>query len=244
MTFRRAALFACCLPFACGGGGGGGTIDAPHVDAPAEAIGDAFCGADFFYTGEYVDWDSSDTGEFLGIFNATWAVENDSASRNTAHTAPNGRFLLCTAPQDTITDITPDPTNGGSDGSDVYLPGVALGKHQVLARIPLTSARSMRMSRVATMFAQIGSAYDPAAGQVFVHQTNTTGTLSLSAAHAATQAYGDTMSWSAGDSGTYVFFPNVATGTATLTSSDTAAIGTGAFPVAAGKITYLEVAAP
>jgi hypothetical protein len=105
----------------------------------------------------------------------------------------------------------------------------------------------MRMSRVATMFYEIGTVYDPTAGQLFVHTTNTTGELSITGTHAATQAYGDAMAWSPGDTGTYVFFPNIALGSGasvTLSSTDTTAIGTGTIPLDAGKLTYVEIVAP
>jgi hypothetical protein len=226
---------------ACGGGDDTGKKDAM---TPVDAGPDAFCGNDFFYTGEYVDWDSS-ANAFLGIFNATLSVEGDTTTRNMTHTPPNGRFLLCvTNGTDPVMDLTPDPTDGGSDGSDVYLPGVALAKHQVLGTGSLTSMRSMRMSRVATMFEQIGSAYDPAKGQLFVHQTNTLGELSITGGHAPTQAYGSSESWAEGDIGSYVFFPNVETTTVQLTSAESAAVGTGSYAVAPGKITYVELTAP
>ena len=247
---RTLLLFAA-LPAAVGCSDPPSGLRDAHVDAvPIDAPPDAFCGANLFYTGEYVDWDSSDA-QFLGIFNATWAVADDTTSRPVAHTAPNGRFLLCiNSGTDPSITITPDPTNTGSNGSDTYLPGVALAKHLQIASGIITSTRSMRLSRAASLFQQIGdgtSAYDAAKGQLFVHASGSAVAvaLSISAASLAPQAYGIGEAWAAGSAGTYVYFPNIELTGPTVTLSAASAIdGTGDLPISAGHLTYVEVEAP
>ena len=231
MLLLSAGLFAALA--GCSDHPGG--PDAPHGDTGV----DSRCGADLFYTGEYVDWDSNDT-QFLGIFNAAWSVEGDAT--RISHTAPNGRFELCLAHANgTLVDATPDVTAGSNKD---YLPGVVVVEQAVVASGVITSTRSFTSARRDTLFQQIGEAYDSTKGQLFVHLTNTTATLSISGAHAATQAYTNP-TWAAGDTGTYVFFPNItlAGGTVTLTAS-TPVSGAGTIPLTAGKLTYVEVAAP
>ena len=232
---------------ACGGGDSPVGGDA-HVDAPIDtgSPADAFCGAKTLFTGEYVDWDSS-AARFLGIFDAAFSVEGGSGAHASEHTPPNGRFILCldAAANGTLVDIAPgSDSDMGSGGA--YLPGVAIAEKAVIAAIPFSSARSFTEARRATMFTQIGTAYDPAKGQLFVHLTNTTATLAISATHDMTQAFGASETWAAGTTGTYVFFPNVnLSGGPTVTLTGTPAVsGGGAFPVAAGKLTYLEVTGP
>ncbi len=240
---------SCAISFAvaCGGDDSPAGGDA-HVDAPIDTGSpvDAFCGAKTLLTGEYVDWDSS-AAQFLGIFDAAFSVEAGSGAHASEHTPPNGRYILCidAAASGTLVDITPgSDSDMGSGGA--YLPGVAIAEKAVVAAIPFSSARSFTAARRATMFTQIGEAYDPTKGQLFVHLTNTTATLAISANHAATQAFGASETWAAGTTGTYVFFPNVDVSvdpTVTLTGTPTVS-GGGTFPVAAGKLTYVEVAGP
>ncbi len=219
-----------------------------HVDSDLDAPVDALCGADLLYTGEYVDWDSSDD-EFLGIFNADWSVNGDTHAHSSEKTPPNGRFILCVDPtSNPVVTITPDPTDTGSNGSDTYLPGIAQAKHTQIGAGVLTSTRSMRLSRVASEFASIGSGsdtYDPTKGQLFVHASGsaTSVPLSIDLPHLDTQAYGD--EWSSGSAGTYVYFPNITLSGATVTLSSAFAIdGTGEVAITPGVLTYVEVDAP
>ena len=202
-------------------------------------------GAALLYTGEYVDWDSSDAS-FLGIDNATVTVEGDAGSAITEKTPPNGRLTFCLqTTTNPLISFTPDPTDTG----DPYLPGLAFANELVFKAGGQASSRSMRASRVVTMFQQIGSAFDPTKGQLVVHTTNTAATLSISQAHDAVQAYDTNGNWSAGSAGEYVFFPNIATtGTVSLTASDTTLLGLGSIPVTgdgsgSGHLTYAEVLA-
>jgi len=52
------------------------------------------CPGEILFTGEYVDWDSTEL-DFLGIFDATYTELGNKT--NTASTAPNGRVELCVA---------------------------------------------------------------------------------------------------------------------------------------------------
>ena len=232
---------------ACGGDDAPAGGDA-HVDAPVETgpAVDAFCGTRSLFTGEYVDWDSSDAS-FHGIFDAAFSVEGGSGAHASETTPPNGRFILCidAAANGTLVDITPgSDSDMGSGGA--YLPGVAIAENAVISVIPFSSARSFTEARRASMFTQIGQPFDAAKGQLFVHLTNTTATLAISAAHATPQAYGASETWAAGTTGTYVFFPNVdLSGGPTVTLTGTPVVsGGGTFPVTAGKLTYLEVTGP
>src|SRR5262245_9980480 len=74
-----------------------GCSDAPARDGGPDAPPDTseMCGATaVYFTGEYVDWDSSAIG-FLGIFDATLTVRGDAT--RTDRTSPNGRWELCLA---------------------------------------------------------------------------------------------------------------------------------------------------
>ena len=86
-------------------------IDA--IDAtPIDAIDAAGCGSDFFFTGEFVSWDSTTT-TFMGVFEARWTVRG--APFRTILTNPNGRVELCLDPQATTSTI------------DVSKPGLVSG---------------------------------------------------------------------------------------------------------------------
>ncbi|HEV7558915.1 MAG TPA: hypothetical protein VGO00_25760 [Kofleriaceae bacterium] len=218
LSIAIAALIGC--NGACGGGGGGG-VDAGPVS----------------FMAEYVDWDSSSTGAFCGIFKATWTSHDDTAV--TVTTNPNGRVTLNlpSAPQMRI-DITP-PT-GGSEcttptGQLYNIPGIAIVDRAVNDAGGEYSTRSLSTTR-ATAFG-----YNPAKAQVMVHVDGTPGSVSLTGSHDATQAF-DGSAWAAGDTGVNVFFPNVdpSSGNESVGTSGSA-IGTGSIPVVAGTFTYLSI---
>ena len=71
-------------------------------DTPVD-MAPGMCGADVFFTGEIVDWDSTDA-KFCGVFGAKWTVRGDVTRTST--TAPNGRFQLCLPPQSHHTCLT------------------------------------------------------------------------------------------------------------------------------------------
>lgn len=223
---------------ACGGGN-----DTPHDAAPDVPPG--MCGAEATLSGEMIDWDSTETS-FCGVAGAVWTVRGDASRTRT--TPPNGRLAMCLAHQtQTLLDVT--PPSGGSQCPGLFgtpmntypLAGVAILPDAVLAAGASFSVRAMVQSRMTSMATQIGASFDPGAGQLYVHVDGAARQVSISAAHAATQRF-DGTSWAAGDTGSDVFFPNVAlAGGAVAVSVAGGAVGTGSFTLEAGKMTYLTV---
>lgn len=220
---------------ACGDDG-----NAPKDGAIDAAIDSGACGASAAITGEVVDWDANNT-TFCGVFNAKLTVRADAALSDS--TNPNGRFELCipraaVVPLDIAYSTTPSECTSPKEAYPV--PGVAI----VLADVPnkslLFSARAMTPTRQASMFTQIGQAYDAAKGQLVVHVVGTAAKVSVDAAHAASQAWNGA-TWAAGDTGSDVFFPNATAGSVQITVAG----GAATLPkvdVVAGKYTYVTVA--
>lgn len=219
----RFVLLALALA-GCSGGGG---------KKPDAAITD---GQPLTFTGEYVDWFSTDTGFFCGIFQATFTVHGDATKTST--TNPNGRFTLTLDPkQTTQVDITP-PTGQSecSQPKSTYnVPGIIIADASVIASGGMYSARAFTVD-AATM---VG--YDSSKAQVLVHVDGTPRAVSITGNHQPTEAFDGTM-WAAGDTGVNVYFPNVdpAPGMTTVSTTGTA-LGTGTVPVAAGTFTYVTV---
>jgi len=141
---------------ACGDDGSGGAIDSslPVIDSAvpdantADGRIDASlpCSGQVQLTGEYVDWDSTDTS-FLGVADAT-AVEVGNAG-NTATTAPNGRVLLC-LPASTDSDVSFTQAS--------YLPMVFSADADVVPLGPGFSTRGLTPARAITLAAELGVA--------------------------------------------------------------------------------------
>ena len=210
------------LLIGCSGGGGGGADAAPES-----------------FMAEYVDWDSTDSGAFCGIFKATWTSHDDAAV--TIATNPNGRVTLSLPPAARMRiDITP-PTDGSEcttpTGQTYNIPGIAIVDRAVNDAGGEYSTRSFSTVR-ATAFG-----YNPAKAQVMVHVDGTPRSVTLTGNHDATQAF-DGTAWAAGDTGENVFFPNVdpSVGTATVGMSGSS-VGTGDVPLVAGTFTYLSIVA-
>src|SRR5262249_25547899 len=102
------------------------------------------------------------------------------------------------------------------------------------------SAHTWTTDRQSSFFQQIGVAFDPSKGQVVVHVNGTPHPLALAAAHDATQAV-MTNTWAAGDTGKQVFFPNVAVGNTTISTTGGSLITGASIPVVAGTITNVSV---
>ena len=199
------------------------------VDAP---------GADVLFTGELVDWDSTDTGFFCGIFGAHLQVHGDPTRTNT--TNPNGRFMvMIAAAATTQIDVTP-PTAASqctAPPSTYNVPGILVANKAVIDSGAIISARSFDVDR-APMFG-----YDAAKAQVLVHVDGMRRAPSITGTHDATQAF-DGTAWAMGTSGVNVYFPNVdPTGGTTTISVQGGAVGTGPVPIAAGTFTYVTVVA-
>jgi hypothetical protein len=216
----------------------------PAKPTDATVTGDGPCGAEDFFTGELVDWDSSESA-FCGVFGATFTVAGNTSITNT--TNPNGRFQLCIPVADqTRVDITPPTaTSECAPTAGVYqLPGMAIATHAVIATGQTISTRMIGMNRVMPFFSANGITLDNAKAIVFVHVDGTPGSILSSAAHDAPLAF-DGSAWGSGDTGVNVVFPNtdVSSGTSTVGFTDGSGIGGGTFPVAAHTFTYVTLVA-
>lgn len=221
MAPARSAAFLVLL-CACGG-------DAAPRDATTPDIDNGACGSMLRFTGEYVDWDSGAT--FCGILGAQLQVPGGGAA---SVTAPNGRFDLCIPDAPVVlVDITPPaaPSQCTTPPQTYVLPGIAVANKAVILAGGSWSGRAFGMAR---------QTVNPTKAQVFVHVNGTPGPVSIAAAHGPAQArMNDT--WSPGETGQDVFFPDVDPAGGTTTLSAGAAIGTGPIPLVAGKMTEVSI---
>lgn len=226
MRFGQAIVVATSV----GCGGAGSSPD-------AAVVSDGKCGADLAFTGEVIDWDSTDT-KFCGVFGATLTVQGDGA--RTDKTNPNGRFELCVARAATVQlDLTPPAGPSMCSAAGVYpFSGIVVANRQVIASGALFSARMIGMQRAASMF-------DATKAVVFVHTEGTIRPVTSSATHGASMAW-DGARWQPGDNGANVVFPNtdVGDGMTTVDVVGGSAIGTGQVPVVAGAFTYVTIVGP
>lgn len=226
------------LGAACGACGDDGNT--PIDATPQPDIDNGTCGAQLRFTGEYVDWDTD--ASFCGIFDARFDAQDGSATDNTA---PNGRFDVCISAgvEQLNFNVTPSatPSQCTVPPSTYPLPGLVVANKAVILTGTLFSGRNFTIDREATVFSNAGTTFDATKAQLFVHVEGTPRAVSISAAHATTQAVVDT-TWAAGDTGHEVFFPNVDVGGGTTELSVTGgAVGTGTIPLAAGKVTSVTV---
>jgi hypothetical protein len=223
MSTARSAAFLVIL-FAC-------SDDAAPRDAITVDIDNGSCGSMVRFTGEYLDWDSG--GTFCGIFGAAFQVQ---AGGEPATTAPNGRFDLCIPDAPVVLlDITPPTAESPcSMPPAMYaLPGIAVANKAVISAGGLWSGRAFVMTR---------QPVDPTKAQVLVHVNGTPRAVSLTAAHGPAQArMNDT--WSPGETGQEVFFPDVDPAGGATTLAAGGAIGTGSIPLVAGKMTNVSIIA-
>lgn len=200
----------------------------------AAVVTDGKCGADLSFTGEVVNWDSTDTN-FCGVFGATLTVHGDPA--RTDKTNPNGRFELCVARAPTVRlDLVPPAGPSMCSAAGVYpFSGIVIADRQVIDSGAMVSARMIGMQRAGTLF-------DSAKASVFVHTEGSVGPVTSSAPHGPAMAW-DGSNWQPGDSGSNVVFPNtdVGDGTTTVGVASGSAIGTGTVPVAAGTFTCVTI---
>jgi len=213
------------LAVAACGDDGGKKVDAAITD-----------GQPLMFTGEYVDWDSTDTGFFCGIFQATFAVHGDATRTNL--TNPNGRFTLELAPaQTTQIEITPPTAQSecSQPKSTYNVPGIMIADASVIAGGQMISARSFTVDKAPSV------GYDSSKAQVLVHVDGTPRAVAITGTHQPAEAF-DGTTWAAGDTGVNVYFPNLdpAAGTTTISTTGTA-LGTGTVPVAAGTFTYVTL---
>jgi hypothetical protein len=225
---RIAPLALLCCATACAGCSDNPTTPDGRVDAMIDGDPGPCGGGEQLVTGELVDFDST-AGQFLGVFNARLTA--DATPPRTATTAPNGRFELCApaAPR-IVLDV---------DAPGDYLDGkMYLDAMEPDAR-PL-SFRAFSAARAAMLYA-----FAPARAHVLVYLSGDRSDMSLDRAHDPPLAGNDdgtpgTITWSAGNSGRYVLFPNVDASSPTVTLDGDYA-GPHIIPVAAGQLTLAAI---
>lgn len=202
-------------------------------------IDNGSCGDMLRFTGELMDFDTH--SHFCGVKDAVLEVAGGGAMDGTA---PNGRFDLCLPGADKFDKLTVMFDVAASQctvpSSTYMMPVVVYADHGVIRAGGFYSARAMTMARQASFFQEIQQTMDPTRGHVFVHVNGMKlPKITLAADHGPTQATTPT-GWAAGESGTDLFFPNVAVGNAKL---QIAGGGTGEteIPVIAGTITNVAV---
>jgi hypothetical protein len=200
------------------------------------------CASGTFFTGEIIDWDWTVTND-CGVDNSKLTVRGQTAPSDTSN--PNGRFEVCVPHQaqslvDVMHGASASPCHSTMTRS---YPGraVFVGEQAVIDATALFSARVMTQARQDAMFTQIGQAYSATQAQLVVHVDGTPRAVSISANHAATQAF-DGTTWAAGDTGSDVFFPNVDPGSVQVTVTG-GAVGATTLTLEAGAYTYLAVIA-
>lgn len=236
MRFAPSVLASLALVFAACSDDGGTTIDAiDAIDAtPIDAIDAPGCGSDFFFTGEFVSWDSTTT-TFMGVFEARWTVRG--APFRTILTNPNGRVELCLDPQATTSTI--DVSKPG------LVPGIFVAQPAVF-QPPGTfffSSKGLTETRAATFYQSLGLTFDATKAHVLVQEQGTPMALSLTGNGTAFAVdNGDDLTWTPGSTGGLVLFANVDVGGGTATLSRTGAfVGPTSLPLEAGKITMTTI---
>lgn len=231
---------------ACGGGS-----ETPRDASPDVPIDTGMCGSEAFFTGEIIDWDSTEPA-FCGVFNSTLTVRGDAARTDKSN--PNGRFELCLARQaETVIEVahsTSESQCTSKPGSYLGEVGVArfIATQAVIDAGGMFSARAMTKERMAKVFTDLGQAYNPNQGQLVVHVEGIKRPVSLSTVNHSAAWVFDGTSWKASvdpnvGTGTDVFFPNVALDGAVQVVVDGGAIGTTTLTLEPGKLTYLTVVA-
>ena len=235
----RICLLANVIFAACG--------NSPGKATDAAATGDGACAGEDFFTGEIVDWDSTDAA-FCGVLGATLMVHGDSSRTASTAQHPNGRFQMCLASADqTEVDITP-PTATSECAPTIgtyQLAGMAMATHAVIATGDLYSTRMIGMNRVMPFFSGLGITLDDTKAIVFVHVEGTPASILSSAAHDSPIAF-DGTTWAAGDTGVDVVFANSdvsGPSTSTIGFTDGSGIGGGTFPLTAHTFTYVTLVA-
>jgi len=219
---------------ACGGGSSQPDANVRDKDAAIDAPADASpCGSDTFFTGELIDWDSTDSA-FLGVNAARVSVQGMPAISTT--TPPNGRLELC-VPTVPLLRFDVDAPAG-------YLDGTAYVEREALGGGLAISLRSITTTRTASFYTERGLTFDPARAHVLVFLAGDRSTLTLDRPHDAAQTANDdvpgTFTWAAGAGGRYVLFPNVSVAQATgIITGDTS--GPHTIALAAGQLSLVAI---
>lgn len=205
------------------------------------------CAGAIFFTGEAIDWDSTDAN-FCGVFNATLKVRNSSDPAQMDTTSPNGRFEMCIPLQTPVSiDVTPPTGNNpcATNPGSYALKGIAVANAQVEAKLTGTDVfriRAFSTNRQTAFYAQIGALYDSTRGALMVHVAGTQVPIAISVMHDQVERY-DGTTWSAGNTGTDVYFPNIPVGTASI-QVPSGTDGAISVPIEANTITYATVVTP
>ncbi|NVB78881.1 MAG: hypothetical protein HOV81_10835 [Kofleriaceae bacterium] len=213
---RLALLMSGLAALAACGDDSGTTADA-SIDGPPDQ-----CAPDMTMTGEYIDWDSTETA-FHGIFAAQFVHRGDPSKM--AMTAPNGRFVMCIPAADGLVDITP------MTGSD-YVGGTVVVNKAVISSGAMQSYRSFTTTRAADF------GFSASMAHVFVHVATSAKAVTLGATAGVTKHF-DGSAWVDGNTGTDVYFGNVDPQATTTVSVGGTSAGT--IPLTAGKFTYITV---
>jgi len=201
------------------------------------------CGAgEVYFTGEYVDWDSTEE-DFLGVAFATVAEVADPT--NTSETAPNGRGSLC----------LPDsgaPVVTFTQSLEPYLPA-RFTVHPAAAAAGPYSAHGLTPTRADALFGQLGVSRDEARVQVVVEVRSYPSfepvigaTVAVGAADGFTPD--GSGAWVAGATTTHdahVLFPNVDPAqppSVTVTAPGRNCSGVTSLAVAAGELAFTTFA--
>ncbi len=232
----KLLLIASCAVAACSDDTSG-EIDAAvdAVDADVDAIDSSGrCGAEFFLTGEYTDWDST-TASFDGIEFSTWTVRGDTA--RTVMSNPNGRVELC---------VVPGATSTISVTQGEYVPAIYVGDPVVLQPPGqfFFQVKGIKTTRAQTFYQALGLTYDAQRAHVLVQKQGTGIPLTLSLGGTSFSADNpDDITWTAGNSGGLVLFANIdisGAQTTTLTSTSTF-VGPTSLPLEAGTLTMTTI---
>lgn len=239
----KSAPLLLCLLAGCPGGDAG--IDARGdmaIDAAFDAASDApidggRCAGEQFLTGEYVDWDSTETN-FHGVANATFDFDDDSDPAHTDLTSPNGRAELC-LPLTGRHRITITPASG-----QTYLVGHFVADADVFATGRIFSLRGLTPTRAASFYQGFGLTFDAGKPQLYVNVSGTPTAITLTGATAEkTLVFDKTQNlWTEGGTntgtGNLVLFTNLS-GQAPVIGGAT--VGNGAVTALPGELTMITV---
>jgi hypothetical protein len=183
------------------------------------------CAPNVTFTGEFVDWDSTETS-FLGIGFATFVLGTDTTVMDT--TAPNGRFDLCIPKTADSLEVLPA-------AASEYVGGQVIVHQPALSSTLVQTYRSFKPSRGAAF------GYDASKGQVFVHVVGGQRTVDVTTA-TIKQTFVDGI-WTAGNTGTDIYLGNVSATSEVLSVSGGQFSGPVQIPVSPGQFTFVTVVA-
>lgn len=201
---------------ACGDDGGMATVDAPPDP----------CMPEMQFTGELVDWDSTDSA-FKGVFGAHFTLQGNPSK--TTMTAPNGRWILCVPAADGLATVDTAMTSG-------YIGGTVKIDKTVIQSGAQLSYRSFTTTRAADF------GFDAGLAHVFVHVHGGSRTVTTTDAPAVKKHF-DGAAWVDGNTGSNIYLGNIAGTSTALTVSGGGATGASSIPLAAGQITYITIVA-